>query len=114
MPLVIVPMAFEVLSVFVIWGVCDFGLLEQIILTAAIIGKFALYFTGALVIGEDGTIKQKLFLILCGLINAGIIAYSIITSNWELAVNNIICLVLLVVWSCATVFDFSRKRGPKE
>lgn len=117
MPLITFPIGLEVLNFLLIWpsmAEAPFGLWSKIILSVAFVAKFACYFSGALVIGIDNPKLRNVLLALCGLINGGVIAFSIITGAWMLLVNNAILLIMLVVWSFMAVFDVTLTWGKKE
>ena len=118
MPLTTIPIGLEVLNLLFVWSSIfhnvPLGLWTKIILTVAFVVKFACYFFGALVIGIDNPKLRNVLLALCVLINAGIIAYSIISGVRMLLINNAVLLGLLVVWSFLSVFEISWVWGKKK
>ncbi len=108
MPLTIVPIGLEVLNIGHVWLYeMSFDLATKIILTVAIIAKFACYFSGVLVIRCDNPKLRNVLLASCALINGGIIAFSIITGLWMLLINNAVFLALLVMWSYVAISDIT-------
>lgn len=115
MPLIVVPLGLEVLNIGLVFLVgSPYDSMTKILLTIGIVAKFICYFMAAIVL-DEGTAKiRNLLLGTCALVNGGIIAFSIITNSFMLLINNAVLLVLLVVWSCLTVFDITWTWGKKE
>lgn len=117
MPLTTFPIGLEVLNFLLIWlsmAEAPFGLWAKIILSVVFIAKFASYFSGALMIGEDNPKLRNFLLVLSALLNLGVVVFFIITGAWMLLINNAILLIMLVVWSFVAVFDITWTWGKKE
>lgn len=114
MPLIVVPLGLEVLNFGLVFLVGNpYDSMTKTLLTIGIIVKFICYFVAALDL-DVGTAKiRNLLLTICALANGGIIAFSIVTNSFMLLINNAVLLVLLVVWSCLTVFDITWTWGKK-
>jgi len=115
MPLIVVPLGLEVLNFGLIFlGGNPYDSMTKTLLTIGIIVKFICYFVAAVDL-DVGTAKTRnLLLGICALVNGGMIAFSIVTNSFMLLINNAVLLVLLVVWSCLTVFDITWTWGKKE
>ena len=115
MPLIVIPLGLEALNFGLIFLVgSPYDSMTKILLTIGIIVKFICYFVVATDL-DEGVGKIRNFLLgICALANGVIIAFSIITNSFMLLINNVVLLVLLVVWSCLTVFDITWTWGKKE
>ncbi len=115
MPMIVVPLGLELLNFGLIFLVeSPYDSTTKTLLTVGIIIKFICYFVAAINWGE-GTARIRNFLLgISALVNGGLIVFSIITNSFMLLINNVVLLVLLVVWSWLTVFDITWTWGKKE
>jgi len=112
MPLTIIPMAINLMTGIVLWQT-ELTLLAKIVITVFIVLKFAAYFYSALM--ADACSAQKYIgLGICALMNVGLLIYTLIMSQWTIAIGIALCLILLVIWSLPAVFGFCKKDGNEQ
>ena len=109
MPIAFIPLVFNFVTGFAVWYS---EINVKVILTIALVVKYACYFYSALIV--DNKIAKRMGLIVCTLLNVGMIAIAVILSAWIVLINCSIILALLIVWSRTVVLDFIRKDGKKD
>lgn len=115
MPLIVVPMGLEVLNFALVWiSGSTFDFTTKILLAIGIVIKFACYFVAAIILDDGEPRKRNVLISMCALVNGALVAFSILANSFTLLINNAVLLVLLVVWSCLTVFDIRWTWGKKE
>lgn len=108
MPLTLIPMLLNFMTGFAVWYY-DIGITPKVILTIVLVLKFSCYFYSVLI--SDTEWIRKAGCIICVLLNVGIIITAALLSAWIILINSAITLGILLLWSCAAVFDFSKKGG---
>lgn len=111
MPLAFIPLIFNFVTGFAVWY-SEINVKVKVILTIALVVKYACYFYSALIV--DNKIAKRMGLIVCALLNVGMIAIAVILSAWIVLINCSIIFALLIVWSHAVALDFIRKGGKKD
>lgn len=110
MPLTLIPLAINTLSVFMLWNT-EISITAKIIMTLLIVLKYSVYFYSVL-IAEPGIIRY-LGLAFCAIVNIGLLVYTIVNSLWTVTIGIAITLVLLIIWFLA-VFSFVKKEGNEQ
>lgn len=80
MPLIIIPMAINLMTEFALWQT-ELSTTAKIIITIFIVLKYATFFCSALM-ADACSVQRHIGLGICTLINAGLLIYTIITSQW--------------------------------
>lgn len=106
MPITTTSMALNVAVGFAVW-MSDVSLPAKIIITLILIGKCVLFFCSVWMGDSEST--RKIGAAICILLNVALIAYGFVCKEYFIVGTTAIMLVMLVVWSCAVVFDFSFK-----
>lgn len=113
MPIAFIPLIFNFVTGFAVWySEINVKVKVKVILTIALVVKYACYFYSALIV--DNKIAKRMGLIVCALLNVGMIAIAVILSAWIVLINCSIILALIIVWSHAVVLDFIKKDGKKD
>lgn len=111
MPLILIPMAINVMTGFMLWQ-SEMTLTAKILITVLIVIKYVSFFYAALMAELD--ISRNIGLIISAVINVGLAMYSILLSEWFVLTGIAINLILLVIWSSAAVFSFREKDGNEQ
>ena len=112
MPLTIIPMAINLMTGFALWQT-ELSTAEKIIITIFIVLKFATYFYSALM-ADACSAPRYIGLGICALINIGLLIYTLVASQWTVAIGVAMCLILLIIWTLPAVFSFGKKDGNEQ
>jgi len=112
MPLTIIPMAINLMTGFALWQT-ELSTTAKIIITIFIVLKFATYFYSALM-ADACSAPRYIGLGICALINIGLLIYTLVASQWTVAIGVAMCLILLIIWTLPAVFSFGKKDGNEQ
>ena len=108
MPLTIIPMILNTMSCIGLW-ISGLSTIAKITITILTVLKYSAFFYSALMC-EMG-IKKYIGISLCAALNIGILVYLLIQAQWNVMIGFAVCLLLLIIWTLAAVFNIDKKEG---
>lgn len=99
--------ALNAASIVAVW-MSEISITAKIVLTVLLVAKCALFFYSAWM--SDSERFRKVGVSLCILVNVALIAYGLLCSAYHIVVTVAVMLLVLLVWSFATVYDFAFKK----
>lgn len=106
MPVTTVAMAMNIAVGFAAWQ-SQLPVLIKIIITAVLIGKYALFFYSVWMCESEW--MRKCSIVICIGLNIALIVYSLLHKEIFTAVTAGVMLIMLIIWAVAVTFDFTNK-----
>ena len=103
--------ALNAASIVAVW-MSEMSTTAKIILTVLLVAKCVLFYYSAWMSERERF--RKIGVSLCIIANVALIAYSFLVAAYHVVVTVAVTLIVLLIWSSATVYDFTfRKREGK-
>ena len=111
MPFTTVSIALNTASVVAVW-MSEISTTAKIILTVLLVAKCILFYYSAWM--SESERFQKVGVSLCIFANVALIAYGFWVAAYHIVVTVAVMLIVLLIWSFATVYDFTFKKQEKK
>lgn len=107
MPFTTVSIALNAATGVAVW-VSDISLSAQVVITVLLIAKCALLFYSAWM--SESERFQKVGVSLCIIANVALVAYGLFSAAYHIVMTSVVMLLVLLMWSFATVYGFMFKK----
>lgn len=104
MPFTTVSIALNTVAGVAVW-LSDISLAAKIVISVLLVAKCALFFYSAWM--SESERFRKIGVSLCIIANVALIAYGFWVAAYHIVVTVAVTLIVLLVWSLATVYDFT-------